>query len=142
MRSHQPPTAFFDPNQQSHTAPINDPDIIEALRQLKAGETVPERTQDDSAEIGLDGERNTPKKRAVYTREHKLAAIHFATTTHRVDHDGTTRIISLPEAAQTLNVNSAVLAAWVRDVARIKAMPPGSQKHRSKAKKVRSCSTR
>jgi len=81
-----------------------------------------------------DQTTKTPRKRADYSREHKLAAIRYASTTYKTQPDGTRKLISGPEAARILNMTWDVLRQWIRDVARIESMAPGSHRLRLKGK--------
>ena len=117
------------PTSRNHgldTVPIEDPELQEALRQLQAGEHMPDKTTGVVIGTPNNGENDTPirevRRRAVYTREQKLAAVHYASNTYRTTSNGSRRLISGPEAAQLLNVSWTVLGQWIKDADKIQSI--------------------
>lgn len=119
-----------------YTEPLDDPDLQEALEELKSGALVAE--QDAEPEEGTEGDAaRVVRRRATYSREHKLAAIHFATKTWITDQNGT-RGIGRQQAAKILHLSWAVLSQWLSAANEIAAMPAGSVKNRRKGRRVSS----
>ena len=131
------PPSTTDPPAELYTEPLEDPVLDEALEELKSGALIAQ--QDLEAEEAGEGEDPTRvvRRRATYSREHKLAAIHYATKTWRTDYSGT-RAIGRQEAAKTLHLSWAVLWQWMAAAADIEAMPTGSLKNRRKGRRVNS----
>jgi hypothetical protein len=126
-------TAPIDPSKL-YTEPLDDPDLEAALEELKSGTLVAE--QDAEPEPGAEGDvSRIVRRRATYSREHKLAAIHFATKTWITDQNGT-RGIGRQQAAKILHVSWAVLSQWLTAANEIAAMPAGSLKNRKKGRTV------
>lgn len=126
-------TAPIDPSTL-YTEPLDDPDLEAALEELKSGTLVAE--QDAEAEPAAEGDASRiVRRRATYSREHKLAAIHFATKTWITDQNGT-RAIGRQQAAKILHVSWAVLSQWLTAANEIAAMPAGSLKNRKKGRTV------
>ncbi|TVY14491.1 hypothetical protein LARI1_G009129 [Lachnellula arida] len=72
------------------------------------------------AEIGDDDE-NRPFRRSAYTREHKLAAIQFATNTYDRKSDGTLERVSRYYVSKRLRIHQAVITRWIQGKNRILA---------------------
>ncbi|KAF1983147.1 hypothetical protein K402DRAFT_178732 [Aulographum hederae CBS 113979] len=112
--------------------------LLDQLREMApANDSQPPSAQPGSQQnsTGADGTPSkTPRKRADYTREQKLAAIQYAQTTYQTRSDGSSQLISGPEAAKNLNMTWDVLRQWIKDVARIESMAPGSHRLRLKGK--------
>lgn len=119
-----------------YTEQLDDPDLEAALEELKSGTLVAE--QDAEPEPGAESDvSRIVRRRATYSREHKLAAIHFATKTWITDQNGT-RGIGRQQAAKILHVSWAVLSQWLTAANEIAAMPAGSLKNRKKGRTVSS----
>jgi len=129
-----------DPNDQ-HEDETTRNALLDQLRQMddSTQSHTADQQQQSQSQNGTNGTADgqptrTPRKRADYSREQKLAAIHYATTTYKTKPDGTRSLISGPEAARNLNMTWDVLRQWIRDVARIESMAPGSHRLRMKGK--------
>jgi hypothetical protein len=134
--SSRPPSGA-DLSVELYTEPLEDPVLDEALQELKSGALIAQ--QDSEPEEAGEGEdpARVVRRRATYSREHKLAAIHYATKTWKTDHSGT-KVIGRQEAAKILHLSWAVLWQWMAAAADIEAMPTGSLKNRKKGRRVNS----
>ena len=129
------PPSSGDPSVELFTEPLEDPVLDEALQELKSGALIAQ--QDSEPEEAVEGEdpARVVRRRATYSREHKLAAIHYATKTWKTDYSGT-KVIGRQEAAKILHLSWAVLWQWMAAAADIEAMPTGSLKNRKKGRRV------
>jgi len=134
------PTSGTDPPVTLYTEPLENPVLDEALQELKSGVLIAQQDSEPEEEAG-EGEDPTRvvRRRATYSREHKLAAIHYATKTWKTDHSGT-KVIGRQEAAKMLHLSWAVLWQWMAAAVDIEAMPTGSLKNRKKRQRVNSSS--
>ena len=71
------------------------------------------------------------RKRISYTREQKLAAVSYATTTYKVLNDGSLKIISRYAAAQNLGITTKMLRDWIKKQQDIMALSGGTRKNRT-----------
>lgn len=71
------------------------------------------------------------RRRKSYSREQKLAAISYATTTWKTQKDGSLKLISKYEASKNLGITTAMLRTWMRSTSVIEDMSTGVRKHRS-----------
>ncbi|KAJ9638903.1 hypothetical protein H2199_006763 [Coniosporium tulheliwenetii] len=107
--------------------------LIQHLREQAAEPLDDHETSEADTPDAADPERpyKTPKKRRHrYTREQKLAAIHYATTATKPGPDGTPQPIEGLEAAKHLNITWGMLRDWVANKTKIENMRPGSVKYR------------
>jgi hypothetical protein len=74
----------------------------------------------------LDG----PRTRRSYTREHKLAAITYATSTYVEDNNGNFALIKAYKAARSLFITQTMLKRWIGDFDKILAQTKGTRKNR------------
>lgn len=107
--------------------------LIQHLREQATEPLDDHETSEADTPGAADPERpyKTPKKRRHrYTREQKLAAIHYATTATKPGPDGTPQPIEGLEAAKHLNITWGMLRDWVANKTKIENMRPGSVKYR------------
>lgn len=76
----------------------------------------------------LDDKDSEIRKRILYTKEQKLAAISYATTTWVTNKDGSLKLISKYCACLNLNITPAMLRDWIRSENVISTMHRGVKK--------------
>lgn len=80
--------------------------------------------------VDEDEDEEKPRRRISYTKEQKLAAITYATTTWKVKKDGSSQLISKHAAAKELGITPAMLRAWMKDKSSIENSLKGTRKNR------------
>lgn len=84
-----------------------------------------------SSEMKFDDEHNEEVRRRVsYTKEQKLEAISYATTTWKTQKDGSSKLISKNAAAKDLGITPAMLRQWLKDKSEIESSTRGTRKRR------------
>jgi len=73
---------------------------------------------------------DTKRRRIAYTREQKLGAIAYSTTTYKHDADGSPKLISRYRAAQNLGITDTMLYKWQKDRSLIESSSEGTRKNR------------
>ena len=95
-----------------------------ALLQRACGEDADEVHSDSES-----GEDNAQGRRRSWTREQKLAAIKYATTTMIEQKSGLKQLISCNAAASDIGCTPKMLREWIKDQDTIYATPKGTRKH-------------
>ena len=108
-------------SQSSQTSFGDNTQITEQFRLIReSADDVSNRNSDDEI----------TRRRKSYTRENKLAAINYATTTWKTQKDGTLKLISKYEAAKNLGIDLAMLRRWLKTSSVIENMSTGIRKNR------------
>ncbi len=76
-------------------------------------------------------EDHETRKRISYTKEQKLAAVSYITTTWKAEKDGSMKLISKRSAAIYLGITTAMLRDWMKSQATIETMYRGVRKNRT-----------
>ena len=102
-----------------------DSDIVEQFRV--------HRDRHDKSDVGIENEEDSeaPRRRISYTKEQKLRAISYATTTWRTQKDGSSQLISKHAAAKDLGITTAMLRQWMKASSEIESSANGTRKNRS-----------
>jgi hypothetical protein len=122
--AHQSPMADNEPSLSSIPSPVSsdrEAEIIEQFRLHREleGHNLNDNPPDDENEV---------RRRISYTREQKLVAISYATTTWKQGKDGNPKLISKYAAAANLGITTAMLRKWIQTKARIESLPKGKRK--------------
>lgn len=83
-------------------------------------------TEDEDA----DGQNPKMRRRISYTKEQKLGAISYATTTWKVQKDGSSKLVSKRAAAKNLGITTAMIWQWWNSKTEIESSLKGARKNR------------
>ena len=75
-----------------------------------------------------DEDEEDMRRRNSYTKEQKLGAISYATTTWKIQKDSTPKLISKHAAAKDLGITSAMLRHWLKHSSEIENTTKGTRK--------------
>ena len=93
-----------------------------------------QRQADDSSDlmnqVNEEKDKEETRRRISYTKEQKLGAISYATTTWKTQKDGSQRLISKYAAAKDLGITPAMLWDWLKQRHNIELMTRGTRKFR------------
>ena len=107
-----------EPRMPESTSGVNVAQILNMFRVIHEQEE-PSASQSDD---------DRPRKRLSYSREQKLAAVAYASTTFRLQKDGTMKPISAYEAAKELGITQTMLRKWKRGQNSIMLQKKGTRK--------------
>lgn len=105
---------------------FNEIDIIEQFRRHR------ERELDAHPSSDFAADDDKVCRRISYTREQKLAAITYATTTRTTNKDGLSKPISKYAAAQQLGITTKMLRDWIKHKLDIESHVMGTRKNRTR----------
>lgn len=114
-----------NPHSQPSQSSMPGSAIIEQFQVHRDGQ--------DQSDVGIENEEETEviRRRISYTKEQKLRAISYATTTWRTQKDGSSKLISKHAAAKDLGITSAMLRQWMKASSKIENSANGTRKNRS-----------
>ena len=119
-------TSRVNKNGHSQSSPMSMPgsDIVEQFRV--------NRDRPDMSDVGIENEEENEvtRRRTSYTKEQKLRAIRYATTTWRTQKDGSSQLISKHAAAKELGITTAMLRQWMKASSEIESSADGTRKNR------------
>lgn len=123
-RIHQAQIFGNEPPLPSIHSPISSDHEAQIIEQFRLhhkleGHNLNDNPPDDENEV---------RRRISYTREQKLVAIDYATTTWKQGKDGNPKLISKYAAAANLGITTAMLRNWIQMKARIESLPKGTRK--------------
>lgn len=123
-------TSRVDKNSYSQSSQPRMPAGLSVIEQFRV-----HRDRETTASSNVSGENDEDieniRRRISYTKEHKLGAIRYASTTWKTHKDGTSKLISKRAAAKDLGITPAMLRQWLKDKSEIEKSTKGTRKIRT-----------